>query len=344
MESTGSPPISIFVTVISLHDLDTSRMDRYIIMYRPSAATLESDISNRDTRMARPQSMMFTLFGDYIMHRGGEIWVGSLITIAGQFGLSQQAVRSALSRMTQKGWLNVRRMGNHPYYGATGRTTHLLEEGKRRIFDRRSGPWDHRWRILVYSIPERMRDIRTTLRKQLAWLGYAPASSGSWVCPHDVEDDLRGVVSSLGIGRHVETFCATHDGFTSDRELAARCWDLQSINRRYGTFLAKYRPLYESFLRREDVTDSECFVQRFLLIHEYRKFFFIDPELPEELLPSVWHGAEARELFQTFHLLLAERANRYFDSVFEAPPARRDRTGARPHAREAVAAAAAHRV
>src|SRR5688572_3660712 len=62
--------------------------------------------------VARPQSMMFTLFGDYIMHRGGEVWVGTLIKIAAEFGLSQQAVRSALSRMSQKGWLKVRHVGN----------------------------------------------------------------------------------------------------------------------------------------------------------------------------------------------------------------------------------------
>ena len=41
----------------------------------------------RAQQLIRPQSMMFTLFGDYIMHRGGEVWVGSLIRIAAQFGL-----------------------------------------------------------------------------------------------------------------------------------------------------------------------------------------------------------------------------------------------------------------
>src|SRR5207237_35500 len=130
----------------------------------------------------RPQSMMFTLFGDYIMQRGGEIWVGSLIEIAGQFGLSQQAVRSALSRMRQ-------------------------------------------------------------------------------------------LVESMGITDCVEFFTANHAGASDDRELAARCWDLVGLNRRYESFLQKYEPLLRDLERRDDVAPSECFVQRFLLIHEYRKFF-----------------------------------------------------------------------
>jgi phenylacetic acid degradation operon negative regulatory protein len=278
--------------------------------------------------MVRPQSMMFTLFGDYIMHRGGEIWVGSLIEIAGQFGLSQQAVRSALSRMSQHGWLKVRRVGNRSYYGASARTKRLLEEGERRIFDRRPAPWDRQWRILVYSIPERKREVRTELRKQLSWLGFGPLSSGSWIGPHAVETDVRALVSGLGIDGCVEMFTATHEGVSDDRELATRCWDLVGLNRKYETFLAKYEPLLKELQDRDDVAPSECFVQRFLLIHEYRKFFFIDPELPQELLPAVWHGYAARELFRAFHGLLADRANEYFDSVFEGPPTRRKRNGA----------------
>lgn len=275
--------------------------------------------------VVRPQSMMFTLFGDYIMHRGGEIWVGSLIQISGQFGLSQQAVRSALSRMSQHGWLKVHRGAGRAFYGATARTRRLLEEGTQRIFARRPGPWDHRWRILVYSIPEHKRDVRTELRKQLSWLGYGPLGSGSWLCPHDLEADVGQLVNRLGIGSYVEMFTASHAGGSSDRDLAARCWDLEGIDRRYEAFLHRYEPLFHELRERDSVTDSECFVQRFSLIHEYRRFFFMDPDLPAELLPWVWHGSAARKLFTTFHDLLAEPANRYFDSVFVAPAVARRR-------------------
>src|SRR5687768_11999641 len=168
--------------------------------------------------------MMFTLFGDYIMHRGGEVWVGSLIKIAAEFGLSQQAVRSALSRMSQKGWLKVRHVGNRSYYGPTARTRRLLEEGERRIFVRRTGSWDRRWHVLVYSIPERKRDVRAELRKQLAWLGYGPLSSGSWICPHDVQGDAQTLIAQLGLESWVELFSARHLGPADEGALAARCW------------------------------------------------------------------------------------------------------------------------
>jgi len=229
--------------------------------------------------------------------------------------------------MSQHGWLKVRRVGNRSYYGATNKTRRLLEEGERRIFANRTGPWDHQWRILVYSIPERKRELRTELRKQLAWLGYGPLSSGSWICPHEVESDVRALVDGMGISSCVETFTASHMGISSDRELASRCWDLEGIDRRYQAFVEKYRPLFEELTERRDVADSECFVQRFLLIHEYRKFFFIDPELPAELVPECWHGFAARDLFHAFHDRLADAANSYFDSVFDAPPRRKRLAG-----------------
>src|SRR5215212_6620059 len=105
---------------------------------------LKSAIRRGGRQVMRPQSMMFTLYGDYIIHRGGEVWVGTLIQIMAQFGLSEQAVRSALSRMARGGWLRGRQVGNRGYYSLTPRGKRLLEAGQRRIFVRRAGGWDGR--------------------------------------------------------------------------------------------------------------------------------------------------------------------------------------------------------
>ena len=63
----------------------------------------------------RPRAMLFTLWGDYVVHRGGEIWVGSLIRIGAEFGLSELALRSVLSRMGRAGWLVASPRGTRSY-------------------------------------------------------------------------------------------------------------------------------------------------------------------------------------------------------------------------------------
>jgi len=54
---------------------------------------------------------------------------------------------------------------------------------------------------------------------------------------------------------------------------------------------------------------------RFSLIDAYRRFPFLDPGLPTELLPEDWKGFEAAALFRELHERLAPGANRYFDGV-----------------------------
>ncbi len=49
----------------------------------------------------RPQDLVFTLYGEYLLHRDEPIWVGSLISLLQPFGLAEAAVRTALSRMAE---------------------------------------------------------------------------------------------------------------------------------------------------------------------------------------------------------------------------------------------------
>ena len=52
-----------------------------------------------------------------------------------------------------------------------------------------------------------------------------------------------------------------------------------------------------------------------MLIDEYRRLPFFDPDLPKELLPEDWLRPQAAALFHQYHDLLDEKANEYFDSV-----------------------------
>lgn len=267
--------------------------------------------------------MIFTLYGDYIRPRGGRVWIGSLVRMLAPFGCSDQAIRSAISRMLSAGWLEVVRSGGKSYYALSARGEELLAAGTRRIFERRSARWNGEWHILTYSIAEGQRELRDELRTQLSWLGYGLLSNATWVCPHDLEPEVAALVARLGIAANVEMFSGRHGGFGDERALAARCWNLGEINTRYEAFIEKYRPAYEEHRRRladsGEVDDLTCFVRRTLLIHEYRKFPFSDPQLPSELLPDDWIGGTAVDLFHDYHSLLAARANRFCDAVFEGP-------------------------
>lgn len=272
--------------------------------------------------MFRPKAAMLTLYGDYGLRRArGEIGIGSLVELLGNFGLSGQAIRSSISRMCRAGLLEVRRENNKSYYSLTKDGIGLLETGEQRIFDRKTNHWDGNWNIVVYSIPEEKRDIRNEFRQELNWLGYGSLCDATWISPNSLTSEVEKVVKRLRIKDYVQVFTAKHLGLSDSHDMVARCWDLQRLHNNYANFIKKYQPKLDDYKNRIKtgviIKPSECFVERFELIHEYRKFPFFDPDLPVELLPENWLRSEAADLFHRYHALLTEKANEYFDSVYK---------------------------
>lgn len=269
--------------------------------------------------MLRPQPALLTLYGDYALQPGGEIGIGSLVKLLNNLGLSEQAIRSAVSRMCRAHLLKVRRVGRRSYYSLTEDGRSLLTKGAQRIFQRKNTHWDGTWNVVTYSIPEQRRQARDRLRLELGWMGYGALSEATWISPYDLAKEVEDLVERLEIKEHVQIFHAKHQGFTDPKKIVSRCWDLSTIHEKYANFLAKYRPKLRDHLKRLQagklIEPSECFVERFGLIHEYRRLPFFDPDLPEELLPQNWLRPQAAALFHQYHDLLADRANQYFDSV-----------------------------
>jgi phenylacetic acid degradation operon negative regulatory protein len=271
--------------------------------------------------MIPPRAAMLTLYGDYVLDKGGKIGIGSLVKLLSNFGLSEQSIRSAVSRMCRSGLLKAKRTNRKSYYSLTSEGHNLLTEGAQRIFRRKQSQWDGNWNIVSYSIPETMRQARDRLRLELGWLGYGPLSEATWISPHDHTPEVKKLLRKFKIEEYVTVFSAQHQGGIDPSRIVSRCWDLGKIHQKYTDFLNEYRPKLEAHRKRleagETIEASECFVARFNLIHEYRKLPFFDPDLPLELLPDNWLRPEAAALFEQYHGLLSEEANEYFDSVSE---------------------------
>ncbi len=271
----------------------------------------------------RPQSMIITLYGDYIRHVGGSIQISSLVRLLSQFGVSEQAVRSAISRMKRNDLLRVERQGSSSLYSLTPKSTEMIEAGAVRIFQFPSHPrlWDGQWHLVTYSVPENEREARDRLRRELEWMGFGMLTNALWISPHDHRQEIEAVVESLGVRARIEMFTARHDGFSDSKAMVAHCWNLPAINARYAAFVEKFKPMYEEHRRLlangNDRDPSQYFVRRFTLIHEFRRFPFFDPDLPIELLAADWRGTEAAILFHQYHDLLADQANAFFRSIWE---------------------------
>ncbi len=267
----------------------------------------------------RTQFMIFTLFGDYILERDGKIWTSSLLKLMKLLDLSERAVRSTLSRMTQKGWISPEKYGRRSQYSLTPQGWELLERGHRRIFEAPFKGWDGQWCIVVYSLPQEYQSDRHSLRTQLSWLGFGQLAPGTWLSPHNYSEELHTLIADLDIVPYTDIFYGRYFGPADTQRLVHQCWDLEAIETQYQGFVDQFREGYQEFLDQNEkkhvLTPEECFIDRFWLTHSFQSFPLTDPNLPSELLPKDWIGFTARELFDDYHRLLGTYANKYVDDV-----------------------------
>lgn len=266
------------------------------------------------------QSMIFTIYGDYIRNYGNKIWIGSLIRLLKEFGHNEQGVRVAVSRMVKQGWIQSEKQGNKSYYFLTDRGVQRMDEAANRIYKMKPNEWDGKWRILMYTIPEDKRQLRDDLRKELLWSGFGSFSSGCWISPNDLEKQINRLIEKYDIKKYVDFFISEYKGPKENQSLVEKSWHLEEIENKYEEFIEKYSKqfiVHQSIINRGEMSDADCFVERTNLVHEYRKFLFIDPGLPKELLPSKWNGNHAALLFSQYYQVLAEPASRFFESVFQ---------------------------
>jgi phenylacetic acid degradation operon negative regulatory protein len=264
---------------------------------------------------AGPQELVITLLGSYVSPRESRrVWSGGLVTLLTELGFSDGAARIALTRLVRRGLLAPHRDGRLVHYSLTPRTVALLADGDRRIFglgrgDRPAGTWT----VLWPGIPESRRPARERLVRRLRFLGFGPVQDGTWIAPHDREAEVLALLAELDVTEHAGLMLGTPSAALDVRRFAGRAWDLDELSARYDAFVTEF-----GSCPRETLSDAEAFSVRTRLVHTFRVFPSLDPELPGELIPAPGRRAAAITLFHDLYTALAPAAQRHFDSAISA--------------------------
>src|SRR6202035_43934 len=142
--------------------------------HKPSAplpAPVRALLRNfRAQRPLRAGSLLITIFGDSIAPRGGAVTLGSLISLARPFGLTERLVRPSVARLAGDGWLVARRDGRRSEYRITPTGRDRFAAATRRIYGAIPVSWSGQWTLLVLPPPNGSR--RQDIRDELRWLGF----------------------------------------------------------------------------------------------------------------------------------------------------------------------------
>jgi phenylacetic acid degradation operon negative regulatory protein len=257
-------------------------------------------------RQGSPQHLLLTLLGDYWYGHQEPLPSRALSAVLTEFGISYQAARAAISRLSRRGLLEFSRANGRSGYRLTRYADSVLTEGVQRIFQfgTACNAWDGSWTVVVFSVPESQRELRHVARTRLRWLGFSALYNGTWVSPWERCDEAARLLSEVGV-RHAVVFRSTLS--ESSPEGPASAWDLNALTEAYNDFLREFSPLLER-ARSGDIGTAEALLKRILLMDAWRGFPAIDPDLPAELLPSGFPRSDARKVFAELYDMLGPLA------------------------------------
>jgi len=267
------------------------------------------------TEPFQPQDLVMTLLGSYVRGRHEMVWSGGLVELLEEMGFSTGASRVALTRLVRRDLIARERSGRMIHYRITERADQVLAEGDRRIFSLgRAEPLADSWTMLWHDIPEKRRLERGRLARRLRFLGFGTLQDGLWISPHDREQEVVPLLDELGVADHAGILVGDVATLPGPAALVRRAWDLDALCERYRSFATQFAP----HARRRGapkVSDAEAFLVRTRIMHLFRGFPFLDPDLPDELMPDPKARRRAVDVFDAAYERLAEPAQRHFDAV-----------------------------
>jgi phenylacetic acid degradation operon negative regulatory protein len=266
---------------------------------------VEDVLRRRSVGAPAARSTLLTVLGEFLLQRPDGVWQEALIGALKLLGFTPSAARQAVVRSAREGWLEGERVGRRSRMRLTPSSANLLRDGARRIYGF-GGPvsWDGRWLLVVLRVPEQRRELRHRLTTQLAWAGFGSLGNGLWITPHV---DREAAISAEEPAQML-SFRAEIGALGGTQKVIDEAWNLLAMREHYEQFIADFDAL-------DPDDDAAAFATQTALVHAWRRFPFIDPDLPDDLLPRDWPRGRAHELFRDRHERWAPAAQAHFDAL-----------------------------
>ncbi len=271
-------------------------------------------------RAAQPRQLIVTVYGLYSRDAGGWMSVAALVSLLGDLGVDEPAVRSSISRLKRRGILVARRAGGAAGYELSAGAQAILREGDHRIFRKERARLADGWLLAVFSVPEAQRQQRHVLRSQLSRLGFGTAAPGVWIAPAYLHEATADMLARLGLSGYADLFHADHLAFGDLAAKVRQWWDLDQTERLAREFVTAYEPVLRGWAgRRATSRAREAFADYVRVLTDWRRLPYLDPGLPAELLPPGWAGARAAGIFFTLQSRLSRAAGAHAARATGAP-------------------------
>lgn len=298
---------------------------RYELKLAPANRLAAFALDDFESRSGSATSVVRTIAGLYLRHHSEPISRPLVIELANAAGVSTPAAQTAVSRLIDRGLLET---GNSGELQVTVPATAMFARGNRRIFTPRHMSPSDSWVLVAFSVPESLRALRHQLRKHFIQLGGGLVSAGLWIFPEYLHTEILDVLEALNARPYATLFITQTPQYPGNaQQAAAHWWDLAKLAKLHHAFLAATAGLDAT--SEDDLIAYRSYV---VLIDAWRAIPYLDPGLPEVMLPASWPGAESRRHFLEISAAYQGRAQQYafrvLDPEFNATALDYDQHGA----------------
>lgn len=260
--------------------------------------------------------LIMTLFGDSVLPRGGEIWLGSLVQLLKPLGINERLVRTSVFRLAKDTWLESHRIGRKSYYSPCH--TEEIERNENRIYYQQR-EWDGNWRLLLANNQEGNTAKKDEFKKHLTKSGFSALSTNVWIHPTLPYTQINQMLDQNQLQSGFKLFrISAADGSAPVFEDLAQCNlrnAIQDIQQEYQDFIELYTPVFNGIKEVKSLSSEHCFLLKTLLINDYRYLLWHDVLNTNLLFGDDWIGRKARTMTAKIYRSIDTKANQHFSSV-----------------------------
>ncbi len=161
------------------------------------------------------------------------------------------------------------------------------KDSPQRVLALITKPWDKKWRLVTFDIPEKERDKRDKLRYQLEELGLKHFQRSVWISPLPVNQHLKKIVRQIDNREELSIFIGRLFS-QAQKQLVGDLWEIDWWQKKAEELISKFK-------KEEKIKAADK--------KQFWDLVLVHPKVPLDLLPSDW---PLEQLIKTFKVKIKD--------------------------------------
>lgn len=270
---------------------------------------IEPLISNlHSNAKLRVWSLVITIFGDAVLPRGGRVAMQDLLPIIQNARIEAGGLRTALSRLSKDGWIEVEKKGRNSFYTLSEKGLKEFIPATQIIYNKRPMQVAKSW--LVAIAPPSGTGLRRAAIETLAALNPAFTHAGLAFWPANAAPAARALARSDCLVAEVHR--------DAPPQWLMDAASSQELRRSYVALTELIKPITQTTDQLHRLSPLDALTARVLLIHEWRRLALRSAQIPDFLVPQDWPAAACADTVACLYQALLDNSEAYWSNPTES--------------------------